>query len=265
MEVLRPNPALGRLRFAVFDFDGTLSLLRVGWQAVMADHMVDVLRAVPGAAQESQLRSRVDEPVHNMAGRPTLDQMQWLADEVRRLGGKPQPAEAYKQEYLLRLSQRVRRRADLEAGRLAPQACRVPGALAFVTALRAAGVDCRIASGTDEAAVRHEAGLLGFAELVSQIRGARADGTDAKLAVIQEIASAHAPAAGELAVFGDGGIEMAHARANDGLAIGVASNEDGQPGVDALKRQLLIAAGADVIVPDFTPRALLTYLWPIEG
>ena len=41
LEILRPNPAPGRLRFAVFDFDGTLSLLRTGWQRVMADLMVE--------------------------------------------------------------------------------------------------------------------------------------------------------------------------------------------------------------------------------
>jgi hypothetical protein len=46
------------------------------------------------------------------------------------------------------------------------------------------------------------------------------------------------------------------------LAIGVASTEDERAGVDARKRALLIAAGADVIVPDFSqPVELLAYLW----
>jgi hypothetical protein len=63
LEILRPNPAPGRLRFAVFDFDGTLSLLRTGWQRVMADLMVEALQATPRAEAEAELRARTAEPV----------------------------------------------------------------------------------------------------------------------------------------------------------------------------------------------------------
>ena len=63
LEILRPNPAPGRLRFAVFDFDGTLSLLRTGWQRVMTDLMVEALQAAPRAEAEAQLRTRTAEPV----------------------------------------------------------------------------------------------------------------------------------------------------------------------------------------------------------
>ena len=120
LEILRPNPAPGRLRFAVFDFDGTLSLLRAGWQRVMADLMVEALQATPRAEGEAQLRAQTAEPVFGMAGRPTVIQMQWLVDEVRKRGGMPQTAEAYKQQYLVRLSGRICQRADLEAGRQPP-------------------------------------------------------------------------------------------------------------------------------------------------
>src|SRR5690349_13347477 len=153
LEILRPNPAPGRLRFAVFDFDGTLSLLRTGWQRVMADLMVEALQAAPRAEAEAQLRTRTTEPVFGLAGRPTIIQMQWLVDEVRQRGGTPHTAEAYKQQYLVRLSERIRYRADLEAGRQPPERFRVPGALEFVAALHARGVACYIASGTDETAV----------------------------------------------------------------------------------------------------------------
>ena len=60
LEILRPNPVPGRLRHAVFDFDGTLSLLRAGWQAVMADQFVEVLSATPQAEAVEQLRARTD-------------------------------------------------------------------------------------------------------------------------------------------------------------------------------------------------------------
>jgi len=262
LEILRPNPAPGRLRYAVFDFDGTLSLLRAGWQTVMADLMVETLRATPRAEAEAQLRARTAEPVLGLAGRPTLVQMQWLVDEVRRRGGTPLPAEAYKHEYLVRLGERIRHRAKLEAGRMPPEQFRVLGALEFMAALHANGVTCTIASGTDEAEVREEAVLLGVAPFVAEIRGAREDGSDAKRMVIERVTAEYRLVAGELAVFGDGRAEMEYARAAGGLAIGVASTEDERVGVDKQKRSLLIAAGADVIVPDFKPPALLTYLWP---
>jgi phosphoglycolate phosphatase-like HAD superfamily hydrolase len=263
LEILRPNPAPGRLRFAVFDFDGTLSLLRTGWQRVMADLMVEALQATPRAEPEFQLRARTAESVVGLAGRPTVIQMQWLVDEVRQRGGIPQSAEAYKRQYLARLSERIRHRADLEAGRQPPERFRVPGALEFVAALRARGVACTVASGTDETAVREEVALLGLAPLISDLRGAREDGSDAKHVLIDHLTAEYCLSAGELAVIGDGRAEMEYARAAGGLAIGVASWEDERSGMDAHKRSLLMAAGAHVIIPDFSqPAELLAYLWP---
>ena len=262
LEILRPNPAPGRLRFAVFDFDGTLSLLRMGWQRVMADLMVEALQATPRAEAEAQLRTRTAEPVFGLAGRPTVIQMQWLVDEVRQRGGMPQTAEAYKHQYLVRLLERIHHRADLEAGRQPPERFRVAGALEFVTALHARGVTCYIASGTDETAVREEVALLGLAPLIADLRGAREDGSDAKRVVIDRLTAKHRLLTGELAMIGDGPAEIEYARAASGLAIGVASTEDERAGIDARKRSLLIAAGADVIIPDFSqPAELLAYLW----
>jgi phosphoglycolate phosphatase len=264
LEILRANPAPGQLRFAVFDFDGTLSLLRTGWQRVMADLMVETLQETPRAEAEAQIRNRITEPVFGMAGRPTVIQMQWLVDEVRQRGGTPQTAKAYKIQYLVRLSERIRHRADLEAGRLPPERFRVTGALEFVAALHANGVACYIASGTDETAVREEVALLGLAPLIADLRGAREDGADAKRVIIDHLTAKHRLSTGELAVIGDGPAEMNYARAAGGLAIGVASTEDGRVGIDTHKRSLLIAAGADVIIPDFgQPAELLAYLWPI--
>jgi phosphoglycolate phosphatase-like HAD superfamily hydrolase len=263
LEILRPNPAPGRLRFAIFDFDGTLSLLRAGWQGVMADVMVDVLRATPRAEPDAQLRTRVAEPVFGWAGRPTLVQMQWLVEAVQQRGGRPATAEAYKHHYLLQLAQQVHHRADLEAGHQPPERFRVPGALEFMTALHRRGVMCYIVSGTDEAAVRAEAALLGFTPLVTELRGAREDGSDAKQIVINHLTTHNRLAPGELAAIGDGRVELEYARAAAGLAIGVASAEDGRGGVDAQKRSQLLAAGADVIIPDFSGLdELLAYFWP---
>ncbi len=262
-EILRPNPAPGRLRHAVFDLDGTLSLLRAGWQGVMADQMVAVLQATPRAEPEAQLRAHTAEPIHGLAGRPTLVQMEWLAEAVQARGGQALTPEAYKEDYLVRLATRVPHRADLEAGRRPPADFRVAGALEFMVALHGRGVVCHIASGTDETSVRAEAALLGYAPYITRLRGARPDGSDAKRTLIGQLVAEHHLTLGELAAFGDGRAEMECARAVDGLAIGVATTEDERPGVDANKRGLLVGAGADVIVPDFSDlESLLAYLWP---
>jgi phosphoglycolate phosphatase-like HAD superfamily hydrolase len=229
----------------------------------MADLMVEVLQETPGAEAEAQLRARTAEPVFGLAGQPTVIQMQWLVDEVRQRGGTPQTAEAYKHQYLARLSERIHHRADLEACRQPSERFRVPGALEFAAALHARGVACYIASGTDETAVREEVALLGLAPFILDIRGAREDDFDAKRVVIDRLTAKHRLFPGELAMIGDGSAEMKYARAARALAIGVASTEDKRAGIDARKRSLLIAAGADVIIPDFSqPVELLAYLWP---
>lgn len=263
MEILRPNPAPGRLRHAVFDFDGTLSLLRAGWQGVMADQMVEALRATPQAEPEAELRALTAEPIHGLAGRPTLVQMEWLAEAVRARGGRPLSADAYKQAYSARLATQVPNWADLQAGRKPPAAFLVPGALDFLAALHARGVVCHIASGTDEHAVRAEATRLGLMPYITHLRGARPDGSDAKRALMDQLTAEHQLGVAELAAFGDGRMEMEQARAHGGLAVGLATTEDERDEVEPHKRALLIGAGADVIIPNFTrPEAVLAYLWP---
>ena len=266
MEILRPNPAPGRLRHAVFDFDGTLSLVRTGWQQVMADLMVVVLSATPAAQaaghDDAALRAQTAEPIFGLGGRPTIEQMEWLTAEVRRRGGVPLAPDAYKADYLLRLKDGLHNLADLRAGRVSAEQLRVPGALEFVSGLVARQVTCSIASGTDEASVREEAGALGFDSLFSEMRGARDDGLDAKRVLIERLAAEQHFLPGELAVFGDGRIEMQVARSVGGLAVGVASDEVERRGLNEQKRSLLLAAGADAIIPDFAqPAALLDYLF----
>ena len=50
LEVMRPRGAHREFRYAVFDFDGTLSLIREGWQGIMIPYFASELAAAPGAA-----------------------------------------------------------------------------------------------------------------------------------------------------------------------------------------------------------------------
>src|SRR5437763_10203120 len=84
LEILRPDLPRGRFRAVLFDFDGTLSLLREGWPAVMTELMVEELRKT-GARhwEEGRFAAIVEAIVVGLNGRPTIVQMQHLAAEVR--------------------------------------------------------------------------------------------------------------------------------------------------------------------------------------
>ncbi len=64
---------------------------------------------------------------------------------------------------------------------------------------------------------------------------------------------------------GDGPVEIRNVKAAGGIAIGVPSDEKAGFGLDEEKRERLIKAGADIIVPDFSEaQALADYLFPAE-
>ena len=73
----------GAFRAAIFDFDGTLSLLRRNWQDVMIPMMVDILRATGTSESREALTQHVEEYVMRLNGKQTIYQMIQLADEVR--------------------------------------------------------------------------------------------------------------------------------------------------------------------------------------
>src|SRR2546430_15589246 len=89
MEILRPDLPRGRFRSVLFDFDGTLSLIREGWPQVMIPMMVGILRETGTSESDADLTAAVEDFVMRLNGRQTIYQMMQLADEVRRRGGSP--------------------------------------------------------------------------------------------------------------------------------------------------------------------------------
>ena len=261
LEIIRPCAAPGRLRHAVFDFDGTLALLRAGWQGVMARLFRQELGPlVPPAELEAMLA----EPIDGMAGRPTLEQMRWLSAALARAGANPLAPEAYLERFRQRLDAVIEQRLmTIESGQTPPSAWCVPGALDFVRELRQRDVICYIASGTAEARVQAEAGWLGLAQHCALIWGAEAGHEpEAKSALLAHLADRYHPGIGEVAVFGDGAPEIAAARAAGAAAIGVTSQELEGPALSQRKRPYLLSAGADALVPDFSrPLELVGYFW----
>ena len=90
IEIINPNIVRGRIRHALFDFDGTLSLIREGWQDVMIPQMVEWLLETPDHESEAELTAVVKDYVTRLTGKQTIYQMIQLAEEIRKRG---RPAE----------------------------------------------------------------------------------------------------------------------------------------------------------------------------
>ena len=268
IEVLRPDLPRGRFRSVLFDFDGTLSLIREGWPQVMIPMMVEVLRETGTRENDAELHAAVEDFVMRLNGRQTIYQMIQLADEVRRRGGQPLEPLAYKHRYHDLLMQRIQSRiADLESGPATPEDWTVPGSHALLEELRKRGMTLYLASGTDLKYVRREAGLLGLVPYFDgHIHGALDDYKSfSKRMIIDRILAENDLQGDELLGFGDGFVEIEEVKKVGGVAVAVASDEVRRQGINAWKRNRLVQAGADVVIPEYrNSQRLLRYLFNEE-
>jgi len=269
IEIVNPDIERGRIRSVLFDFDGTLSLIREGWQAVMVPMMVEILLELGTGEGEQELTGVVTEFVDRLTGKQTIYQMIELCAQIERRGGQPRDPLYYKHIYLDRLWQRIAHRVlGLKEGHIQPTDMVVPGAFQVLDALQRRGVTCYLASGTDQPYVLDEAQALGIAPYFGSPKAPRIYGAldeykrFSKAQVIKDILRTHDLSGNELLAFGDGFVEIEEAKAAGGIAVGVASDEVRRSGINAWKRSRLIQAGADVIIPDFGEQdRLLCYLW----
>lgn len=262
VERLRGKNAGGGFRHAVLDFDGTLSLVREGWQAIMIPYFAGELYAAPGgnALGYEAMERLAREFIFLHTGKQTIYQCIALGEEVEKLGGVPSDPQAYKDEYHRRLLERIAGRLQgLADGSVDPETLTVPGTCGFLEMLRAHGLVLYLASGTDEEYVLREAELLGVSHYFEgRVFGAqRAYRTFSKKMVIDRIIRENSLSGQELLGFGDGYVEIENVKSAGGLAVGVASNESARSGMDAWKRERLIQAGADAIIPDFSNLAAI--------
>src|SRR5690242_14644216 len=247
IEILNPDLPRGRFRSVLFDFDGTLSLIREGWPQVMIPMMVEALRETGTKESDAQLHAAVEEFVMRLNGRQTIYQMIQLAEEVRRRGGTPLEPLAYKHRYHDLLMQRIEGRLTaLRAGTATPEEWTVPGSHALLEELRRRGVTLYLASGTDLKYVRQEAELLGLAPYFGEhVYGALDDYRNfSKKMIIDKILHDNRLQGDELLGFGDGFVEIEEVKGAGGVAVAVASDESARHGVNAWKRDRLVRAGA---------------------
>ncbi len=245
VELLTPDLPRGDFRVAVFDFDGTLSLLREGWARVMADMGVELLDD-PSAFAALELEMLM------LSGQPSVFQMERLRT-IAAEHGKPSPTSA---ELLAEFNRRLTaltedRLTSLTNGTDPPEAWAVAGTHELLTDLRDRGLTLVLASGTPMEAVRAESELLKlsgfFGDRVYAPDGAF--GEFSKRAVIEGLGVTGR----ELIGFGDGYAETVEVKRAGGVAVGLATVEAGRGGLNPVKRRMLLDLGADAILPHYDP------------
>lgn len=252
VELINPNVRRGPIRVAVFDFDGTLSLIREGWSKIMATLGVEIIRA-QNLTLERGLFEHLEHGMLMLSGKPSLVQMQKLAAEVNLRGGKPPEPEVLLQEFLRRLYAITDGRTQrLRTGEDAPAVWAVPGSHALLDHLRSQGVRLILASGTDRSFVHSEAELLKVKEYFGGAIYAPDDNSANfnKRDVFERLVAEGIPGE-EIVSFGDGYAETVEAKRIGAIAIGLATLEAGSTGVNAMKRAMLVELDADAILPDF--------------
>ena len=249
---LAPRP---NLTHALFDFDGTLSLIRQGWPDVMVPMFTEMLPLRPGES-EADVRQMAFDDIMRLNGKQTIYQMIQLADRIRERGGEPQEPLWYKHEYLRRLEERVKyRTSGLGDGSISTTELLVHEVRPLMEHLLSRGMTLYLASGTDEYAVKNEAQLLDVTRYFgSHIYGALDDYKQfSKKMIIDRILAENNIQGSQLLSFGDGYVEIQNTKEVGGFAVAVASDEanNGSGLVDVWKRERLLGVGADAVVPDY--------------
>jgi phosphoglycolate phosphatase-like HAD superfamily hydrolase len=234
-------------RAAIFDFDGTVALVRAGWMPLMLDMMMEVL--APLSSDAARERARATGYVARLTGRDTIHQMEAFAEHVSELGGTPLPPLEYKGEFARRISHERNARLDaVRTGVRSADSLLVPGTRPLLELLRAQGIAIFLASGTAHDTVVAESDLLGITEFFDEIHGSSPQRFN-KRSLLEHLTSGLDAA--QILMFGDGTCEIEEAHRIGSVAIGVATHEPECLAIDAEKRGWLIAAGADYMLPNF--------------
>ncbi|MBC8346573.1 MAG: HAD family hydrolase [Candidatus Marinimicrobia bacterium] len=263
IEVCTKEIPSGTISHAVFDHDGTISILREGWESVMEPVMMNAILGNKINSLDSKFiedtRQRVLDFIDKTTGIQTILQMEGLVNMVQEYGLVPEDQIldkfGYKEIYNDALLKMVNDRVEsLKNGKSSVNDYTVNGAVDFLHKLSSKGITLYLASGTDQDDVIAEAKLLGYADLfIGGIFGSVGDVSKySKKKCIREIMEKNNLHGHELVVFGDGPVEIKESRRVDGIAVGIASDEITGEGLNPEKRTRLIRAGAHYICPDFS-------------
>jgi phosphoglycolate phosphatase-like HAD superfamily hydrolase len=253
LDIIRSGASASNAKVVLFDFDGTLSVIRSGWVETMVPMMVEHLASTRSGESDEHLTEVVKEFVGRLTGKDTIYQMIELCDQMKARGGTPREPLWYKHQYLDLLNARIKDRIEgLRDGSSSPEQYLVPGSIELLEALAERGLTMYLASGTDDPYVKEEARLLGLPRYFKGIHGALDDYQSfSKGILIQRILGSAECEGPEFLAFGDGYVEIEEVKKVGGFTVGVASDEPLCERVDEWKRGRLLKVGADVIVPNY--------------
>lgn len=252
LESFSPHP---RASHVVFDFDGTLSLLRQGWPRTMLSMFMEILEPLDGEDRDALERELIAE-ILGFNGKQPIYQMRAFVGRVESRGAVAESPEGYLAQYAKRLRQGINARIDsIRGGDAPPDAYVLHGARALLEHLRDRGFTLYLLSGTNEDFVREEAELLGLTQFFSAgLHGGTPDPKDFSKERVYDQIMREAGITGEnLLSFGDGPVELRATMERGGLPIAVASDEtnNGSGRIDPDKHEVLTAAGAAAVIPDY--------------
>ncbi|PLR94680.1 HAD family hydrolase [Bacillus sp. T33-2] len=245
-----------QMRAVIFDFDGTISTLRNGWEEVMVPLMIEKIVGDAHISDEemSRIEQEVKDYIQHSTGIQTIQQMEWLAEQVKRKGLNKQVLDKwdYKNEYNEKLMLTVDERKKRVRQTRKIEQYIMKGAREFLETLREQKIDLYLASGTDHPDVVREAKLLEVDEFFKDIAGAEVKGSGcSKRKVIEDLIKDKGLSPNQFSVIGDGKVEIGLGKEYGALAIGLASDEDAREGLNPTKEERLKLAGADYVFGDY--------------
>ena len=249
--IISPSPT--NIRAIIFDFDGTISTLRHGWEAIMENYMYEMITGNTEIIN-NELMNEIKSYIDQSMGIQTIYQMQWLKEKAT-LKNKTKILDIweYKTGYNDKLMEVVREKTKkLISKELFPKDFRIINSKEFIKDLYNLGHKLFIASGTDHDDVINEMKVLEIFEFFEDVKGAPTKKIACpKEAIVKHLMEDLNYKGNEIAIIGDGKIEIEIAVRINGKAIGMATEETYQLEVNKRKRKKLIEAGAHIIVPHF--------------
>ena len=255
-------------KYAIFDLDGTISSLREGWEVVMRESMLEFIAGPTYLTLHVDelrlLNEKIEILIKKTTGVQTIIQMVEMCHLITDFGYVKAEDMLTPQEYKELYANKIRAVVKRKIGRFSSGALQLEdftmkGALPFVQNLRDKGVTVYLASGTDQTDVLHELEQFGYSHLFNGgIFGSVGDTkNDPKKLVMQTIRKRILKEGGVLergdcVVFGDGPVEIREGRNQDFVTIGLVSDEKQRYGLNLAKRERLILAGADFLIPDYS-------------
>ncbi|MDK2952144.1 MAG: hypothetical protein PWQ77_1809 [Kosmotogales bacterium] len=244
-----------KLSLIIFDFDGTISLLREGWQPIMSKLMFEKITGEKNISHKlsGKIKNEIKEFISETTGIQTILQMEGLIDLIKRYGfvktENIKSVQEYKNEYTEILKTNVDKRKKENYRKYL-----VSGITEFISVLHEKNITLYMASGTDKKDVIDEAEFLNVKKYFGgNIFGAlESYGDFSKKKLVKRLTEENINKFKNMIIIGDGPVEIKVGREYGIYTIGVASNEIKGEGWNVDKYYKLKESGADMLISDFS-------------